>query len=93
MREQNSAIEPMGEAIPPGHAAHGILHACHWLRARLLNFSAGQLFLHERLLENMRPWESEGAACWRRELGGWRLVGSTLPDTEARHDRDPRGSS
>jgi hypothetical protein len=93
MREQNSAIASAEEAIPLGGVAPSVLHACRWLRHHLRNFWADQHFLQERLLEKLRPWEGEGPACWRRELGGWRLVGSMLPDDEARHDRDPKGPS
>jgi len=92
MRTQNSAIETAREAIPRTGFAQGLLQTCIWLRLRIRKFRADQLFLQERLLENSRPWEREGPACWRRELGGWRLVGSALPD-EARHDRDPTGPS
>ena len=37
------------------------------------------VYLHERLLEAQRPWDQEGPLHWRRELGGWRVVGSRLP--------------
>ena len=37
------------------------------------------VYLHQRLLEANRPWEQEGPLHWRRELGGWRIVGSRLP--------------
>jgi hypothetical protein len=93
MREQNSAIETATEAIPLDGVARGLARTCLWLRTRLRRFHADQLFLQERLLERMRPWESEGPACWRRELGGWRLVGSTLPDEQVRLDRDPKSPS
>jgi hypothetical protein len=93
MREQNSAIENAAEAIPPAGVAGNVVETCRWLRTSLRKFRADQLFLQERLLESMRPWECEGPACWRRELGGWRLVGSNLPDEQALLDRDPGGPS
>jgi hypothetical protein len=89
MRAQNSAIDTTREAIPRSGFAQGLLEACNRLRIRVRKFRADQLFLQERLLEKSRPWEREGPACWRRELGGWRLVGSALPDDA----RDPAGSS
>jgi hypothetical protein len=92
MRIQNSAIERAWEAVPASGFAQSLLHTCIRLRIRVRKFRADQLFLQELLLENSRPWEREGPASWRQELGGWRLVGSALPD-EARHDRDPAGPS
>jgi hypothetical protein len=88
MREQNSAIETTTEAIPQAGVADNLVQTCRWLRTSLRKFRADQLFLQERLLEGMRPWEGEGPACWRRGLGGWRLVGSGLPDEQACIDRD-----
>jgi hypothetical protein len=93
MREQNSAIETAVEAIPLSGVADGVVQTCQWLRTRLRKFRADQLFLQERMLESMRPWESEGPAGWRREIGGWRLVGSELPDERAVVDRDPKSPS
>ena len=40
---------------------------------------ARQVYLHQRLVETERPWEHEGPLHWRREVGGWRVVGSYLP--------------
>ena len=40
------------------------------------------VYLHQRLLEAQRPWEQEGPLHWRRELGGWRVVGSRLPSQD-----------
>jgi hypothetical protein len=37
------------------------------------------VYLHQRLLEAQRPWEQEGPLHWRREPGGWRVVGTCLP--------------
>ena len=91
MREQNSAIEMAVEAIPLSGVAYGFLDTYRRLRTGVRKFRADQLFLQERLLENLRPWEGEGSVCWRREFGGWRLVGSMLPAEEARHDPDPKG--
>ena len=38
------------------------------------------LYLEQRLLDGQRPWEHDGPLRWQRELGGWRMVGSYLPD-------------
>jgi hypothetical protein len=38
------------------------------------------LYLERRLLDSQRPWERDGPLRWQRELGGWRMVGSYLPD-------------
>jgi hypothetical protein len=93
MRAQNSAIYPAGEAIPRIAAGQGVLQAWNKLRAGSRKFWADQLLLQERLLVSMRPWEREGAACWKLEIGGWRLVGSALPDPEADDNHDSKDSS
>jgi hypothetical protein len=40
------------------------------------------VYLHERLLEAQRPWEQQATIRSRRQIGGWRLVGSYLPDDD-----------
>jgi hypothetical protein len=41
------------------------------------------VYLQARLLEAQRPWEQQGPLHWRRQLGGgWRMVGSYLPEAE-----------
>ena len=49
------------------------------------------VYLHERLLEAQRPWEQQATIRWRRQIGGWRLVGSYLPEDDDL--RPPAGSA
>jgi hypothetical protein len=93
MTTQNSAIEAAAEAIPRTDTLTSVLRAGEWLRRRLRKFWADQLFLQERLLEQTRPWESEGPTRWKRELGGWRLVGLGVPDSETRNDATSKEAS
>jgi hypothetical protein len=40
------------------------------------------LYLHRRLLETQHPWDNQGPLRWQREPGGWKLVGSRLPEPQ-----------
>ncbi|HEY5272603.1 MAG TPA: hypothetical protein VIJ34_05150 [Acidimicrobiales bacterium] len=93
MSAENSAIDSAAEAIPRTDTLKSVLHAGEWLRTSFRRFWADQLFLQQRLLEKTRPWESEGPTCWKRELGGWRLVGSRVPDLETQNDGASKDAS
>jgi hypothetical protein len=42
------------------------------------------VYLHQRLMEAQRPWEQQATLRWRRQLGGgWRIVGSYLPEEDS----------
>lgn len=38
------------------------------------------LYLQRRLVDARRPWDERGPLRWQHQLGGWRMVGSYLPD-------------
>jgi hypothetical protein len=92
MREQSSAtsIPPKAAApperfdrrLPPSRGAlRRLLHS-------LAEFWREGVYLNERLLDC--PWDREGPLRWRREVGGWRLIGADVPVGDVRdHDKSP----
>ena len=41
------------------------------------------VYLHQRLMAAQRPWEQQAPLRWRHQLGGgWRIVGSYLPEED-----------
>ncbi len=49
---------------------------------RLLTTWRDVVHLQRCLLDHQRPWERQGPLRWKRELGGWRLLGAVAPEDE-----------
>jgi hypothetical protein len=78
----NDAIRPGNPSGRSNSSGSRTARLAHRLLAALARNWRDTLYLNERLVRAQRPWEQQGPLRWRRERGGWRMVGAYLPDGE-----------